>query len=166
MEDKKYGSLLAPDIKIHRQYFKEMCKLIGIQVIYRAPRPDKHYTNYAEIDSNFYEPILEGCIFEEHPTQQTLKKLGWVSELQQNSSIIHVRYDLPEIQQGALFIIPSGLDNAKGRLFRVSKISNVIVYPASLTCEIVPEYENVFSNDSYDHANNSFNLLNEEESCL
>ena len=166
MEDKKYGSLLAPDIKIHRQYFKEMCKLIGIQVIYRAPRPDKHYTNYAEIDSNFYEPILEGCIFEEHPTQQTLKKLGWVSELQQNSSIIHVRYDLPEIQQGALFIIPSGLDNAKGRLFRVSKISNVIIYPASLTCEIVPEYENVFSNDSHDHANNSFNLLNEEESCL
>lgn len=163
MQDNKYGALLAPDAKIHRKYFEEMCKLIGINVIYRAPRPDKHYTTYAEIDSNYYEPLLEGCIFEDHPNQQTLKKLGWVSELQENASIIHVRYDLPDIQKGALFIVPSGLDKSKGRLFRVSKISNIIIYPASLTCEIVPEYENTFTNDSYNFKNSSFNLLADEE---
>ena len=82
MQAPKYGLLLNKDIKLHRGYFDEMIRLLGIQVIYRAPLPDKHYTTYAEIESNYAEPILVGCIFDEHPTQQTLKKMGWVAELQ------------------------------------------------------------------------------------
>ena len=78
----KYGVLLTPDMKIHRKYFEEMTKLIGIQVFYRAPKPGKTYTNYTEIISNYYDPIQVGVIFDEHPTQQTLKKMQWVSELQ------------------------------------------------------------------------------------
>lgn len=165
MEDKdsNYGLLLTKDIKLHRQWFKQMCNLIGIKVIYRAPRKDKHYTTYTEIDSNYECPQVVGCIFDEHPEQQTLKKLGWVSELQEGASIIHVDYDLPNIQQGALFIIPSGIDNAKGRLFRVSKISNIMIYPASLSCQIVPEYENTYANSESQYKHNSFTLLNEEE---
>jgi hypothetical protein len=162
----KYGSLLTPDIKLHRNYFNEMVRLLGIQVIYRAVKPGKKYTTYAELDTNFEAPSLEGCIFEEHPTQQTLKKIGWVSELQENASIIHVRYDLSGIQQGALFIIPSGLDDGKGRMFRVVKLTNSIVYPASITCEIVPEYENTFEPSLHNHSTNGFNLLNEEEEYL
>ncbi len=143
-EHQKYGQLLTPDIRIHRQYFREMCKLLGIRVLYRAPKIDKTYTTYREIDANYEDPLLIGCIFDEHPTQQTLKKIGWVSELNENSSFIHVDYDLPGLQQGALFIIPSGLDNGKGRLFRVVKMVNEIVYPSSITCEIVPEYTDDF----------------------
>ena len=33
-----------------------MTSLIGIKVIHRAPRPDKHYTNFTEIDSNYEKP--------------------------------------------------------------------------------------------------------------
>lgn len=161
--ENKYGLLLNGDIKLHRQWFKEMVKLHGINVIYRAVKPGKKWTSYAELDTNFEPPTLEGCIFDEHPTQQTLKKIGWVSELQESSSIIHVRYDLENIQVGCLFIIPSGLDNAKGRVFRVTKLANSIVYPASITCEIVPEYENIFSETLHDHSDSSFNLLNEED---
>lgn len=161
--ESKYGLLLNGDIKLHRQWFKEMVKLHGINVIYRAVKPGKKWTSYAELDTNFEPPTLEGCIFDEHPTQQTLKKMGWVSELQESSSIIHVRYDLPSIQQGCLFIIPSGLDNAQGRLFRVVKITNGIVYPASITCELVPEYENTFDNSLHDHTYSDFNLLEEED---
>lgn len=162
--DSKYGLLLNSDIKLHRQYFKEMCKLLGIQVIYRAPRKDKHYTTYAEIESNYQAPKLIGCIFDEHPTQQTLHKLGWSSELQESSSIIHVDYDLEGLQQGALFVIPSGIDDGKGRLFRVVKISNSIVYPASVTCEIIPEYEDTIETSQVeDYKHSSFNLLNEED---
>ena len=135
----KYGTLLTPDIKLHRKYFSEMVKLLGICVIYRSPKKDKHWTQYSEVESNYNPPILVGCIFEEHPTQQTLRKMQWVSELQENASIIHIPYDLPNIQQGALFIVPSGLDDGKGRLFRVTRLTNSIVYPASITCEIVPE---------------------------
>lgn len=140
-----------------------MCKLIGINVTYRAPKKDKHYTTYAEIQGNYQEPITVGCIFDEHPTQQTLKKMGWVSELQEGSSIIHVSYDTPDIQQGALFSIPSGLDGAKDRLFRVVKLSNIMVYPASIACEIVPEYENTYQESQNNFTNSSFNLLREED---
>ena len=167
MQAPKYGLLLNNDIKLHRGYFDEMIRLLGIQVIYRAPLPDKHYTTYAEIESNYAEPILVGCIFDEHPTQQTLKKMGWVAELQQNSSFIHVPYDLPDLQQGALFIVQSGIDNAKGRLFRVVSMSTSMVYPASITCEIVPEYENTYfpeTNDDYVHSTD--NLLNEEQETM
>ena len=73
-------------------------------------------------------------------------------------------YDLPGLQQGALFIIPSGLDDGKGRLFRVVKLTTSIVYPASVACEIVPEYEDTmdpgFTND---YTKSDFNLINEED---
>lgn len=161
--EQKYGKLLTPDIKLHRKYFDEMVKLLGIQVIYRAPRKDKHWTTYSEISSNYKEPLLIGCIFEEHPTQSTMKKRGWVSELQTDSSFIDIAYDTPDIQVGALFIVPSGLDDGKGRLFRCITMQNSMIYPAAITCEIVPEYENTNTLDNKDYQHSSFNLLNEEE---
>ena len=162
-DDSNYGLLLNDDITLHRDWFIQMCELIGIKVIYRAPRQDKHYTNYTEIESNYEKAVAVGCIFEEHPKQQTLKKLGWVSELQEDASIIHVEYNLPNIQLGALFIIPSGLDNTKGRLFRVTKLSNTMIYPSSMSCAIVPEYDNTFSKSLLNHKHTSFNVLREEE---
>ena len=167
VDSQKYGLLLQPSIKLHRQYFKEMVKLQGIYVLYRAPLPDKHYTKYAEIDSNFAPPLLIGCLFNDHPSQYTTKKLGWVSELQENSSLIHVDYDLPGLQIGALFIVPSGLDKGKGRLFKVTKISNIMIYPASITCEIVPEYEDTLDQETInDFTDGSFNLLQDEEQSI
>lgn len=160
--DNRYGQLLGKDIKLHRNWFKEMCRLNGINVLYRAPLKDKHYTLYTEIDSNYQPPEVVGCIFNEHPDQRTLKKIGWVAELQEGASIIHVPYDLHDLQEGALFIIPSGLDNAEGRLFRVSQLSNIMIYPASITCEIVPEYEDTFAESQYEHTRSNFNLLNDE----
>lgn len=159
----KYGLLLNKDIKLHRNWFKQMCRLIGINVLY-YPTYNKNYTTYTEItEDKTCKPMVIGCIFEEHPNQQTLKKIGWVSELQENASIIHVDYDLPNLQQGSLFVIPSGLDCAEGRLFRVSRLTNSIVYPATIVCEIVPEYKNTFSNSQYNYSHTSFNLLKEED---
>lgn len=162
MFDSNYGLLINQDTKLHRQYFDEMSRLIGIKVIYRAPRKDKQYTTYAEVDSNYQEPLVTYCIFNEHPDQKTLKKMGWISELQDNASLIHVRYDLPDIQQGALFIVPSGLDNAKGRLFRVVQLSNSMIYPASITCEIVPEYIDTMDRSLSDHEDNSINIISQD----
>lgn len=162
MEEQKYGLLLTPDILLHRRYFNEMIKLLGIQVVYRAPKPNKHYTSFTEIESNFQSPEVVGCIFEEHPTQKTMKKLGWDSELQTEESIISVPYDLHDLQVGALFIIPSGLDHTKGRLFRVTEISVGIVYPASATCKLVPEWEDSYTPTQSEFKHTSFNLLNNE----
>ena len=165
MTAQKYGTLIHPEIKMHRQWFRELVKLHGIYVLYRAPKDGKKYTTFGEIDSNYEEPKLIGCLFDEHPTQQTFKKIGWMSELDGNSSIIHVDYDLEGLQQGALFIIPSGLDDGKGRIFRVVKLTNSIVYPASITCEIVPEYiDNFIEETKYDEMSGYINVLNTEVS--
>lgn len=140
---KDYGILLTPEIKLHRQYFKEMTKLLGINCIYKAPMPDKTFDKHGDLDTDYYPGQVVGVIFQDHPDQKTLKKMGWVAELQENSSIIHVPYDLPGIQVGALFIIPSGIDGAQGRVFRVISMQNIMVYPASIACEVAPEYEDI-----------------------
>ena len=104
-----------------------------------------------------------GCLFDQHPSQRTTKKLGWVAELQEGSSLIHVDYDLPHLQVGALFIVPSGLDDGKGRLFRVIRMTNSMMYPSSIVCEIIPEYEDTLTQATInDFTDNSFNLLQEE----
>lgn len=159
----RYGKLLTPDIKLHRQYFEEMVKLWGVQVIYYAPLPGMHYTTYAEISSNYMAPDLVGVIFEQHPDQKSAKKMGWNAELQEGSSVIHVPYDLHDLQRGALFVIPSGIDRSKGRLFRVEQLINSIVYPSSISCELVPEYEDTLPSSKMDRSYQDFNLLRQED---
>lgn len=134
-----YGFGFTKDIKLHRFWFKQMVKQYGVNCIYKAPLPDKRFDGHGDLDADYYPGILVGCIFEEHPDQKTMKKVGWLHELQEGSSIIHVPYDLEHLQVGALFIVPSGLDNAEGRLFRVISMKNKMIYPESIACEIAPE---------------------------
>ena len=137
-----YGFLLSKNnIQLHRGYFKEMVKLLGINCKYRAPLANKHNDIHGDLHTGYKPEIIVGCLFEEHPNQKSLKKAGWVAELQEGSSMIHVPYDLPDLQVGALFEVPSGLDNGKGRLFRVISMANIMIYPASIACEIALEYE-------------------------
>lgn len=160
MDKKDVGVLLnGNNIKLNRLYFKQTCKLIGIQVIYRAPMENKTWDGFGELDGSFYPPELVGCLFTEHPNQKTMKKMGWVAELQENSSIIEVPYDLKNLQIGALFIVPSGLDHAKGRVFKVIGMESIGVYPASILCEIAPVYENTFDRAQIQHKDNDMNLL-------
>lgn len=135
-----YGLLLNPNIKLHRLYFKQMVKLLGINCRYRAPMNNKTFDKLGDLETDYYPAETVGCIFQDHPDQKTLKKMGWVAELQEGASIIHVPYDLKGLEVGALFTVPSGLDNAEGRVFRVISMQNIMVYPASIACEIAPEY--------------------------
>ena len=164
MENKDTGLLLdKQNIELQRFYFEEMVRLKGINLIYRAPREDKSYNGYGELDTFFYEPIVVGCIFEDHPNQWTMKKLGWNSELQEEVSIVHLPYDTPKLQRDALVIVPSGVDNAEGRLFRIIKMSTICMYPASVACQIAPVWQNTFEAGQLDHQDNNFNLLKDEE---
>lgn len=139
-----YGILINSDIKLHRMWFKQCVALHGINCKYKAPLKNKAYDMHGDLHTGYKQEIIVGCLFEEHPNQKSLKKAGWVAELQEGSSMIHVPYDLPDLQVGALFEVPSGLDNGKSRTFRVISMSNIMIYPASITCEIALEYE---SND-------------------
>lgn len=138
-----YGLLINKDIKLHRSWFKQMTALHGINCKYKAPAKNKDYDIHGDLVTGYEPEILVGCIFQEHPDQKSLRKMGWVAELQENASIIHVPYDLPGLQVGALFTIPSGLDDAEGRTFRVISLQNIMIYPASIACEVALEYDSV-----------------------
>ena len=89
-----------------------------------------------------------------------MKKLGWNAELQDNPIVIHVPYDLKGLQAGSLFIIPSGLDNAEPRKFRVIQLSNIAIYPASIACELGLEWETDQPNSEVnDFKKSNFNVL-------
>ncbi len=164
MNNQNYGLLLTKDIKLHRFYFKEMVKLLGINCKYYAPLENKHYDKLGDLSSNYAPPQTVGCIFQDHPDQKSLKKMGWVAELQEGSSIIHVPYDLQGLEVGALFEIPSGLDNTPARLFRVIGMQNIMIYPASIACEIAVEYKNSDELSlTKDFSNNNFTVLVDHE---
>lgn len=162
-ETEKFGTLLTPDMKLYRKYFDELVKLQGIKVVYYAPKTDKHYTLHGELFSNYQEPEVIGCIFSEYPDQRSMRKKGWVVELQDGASLISVPFDLHDLQRGALFAIPSGLDNTKGRLFRVESLLNTMIYPSSITCEIVPEWEDTLPDSKLDRQHTDFNFLAQED---
>lgn len=139
-----YGLLFNNDLKIQRRQFKEATRLIGMPgVKYRAPKQDKTFNQRGDLNTNYQEPIDIGCFFHEHPDQKTMKKVGWIAELQEGSSLIEVAYDTPGLQVGALFLIPAGIDFAEPRWFRVISMQNIMLCPVSITCEIAPEYEDV-----------------------
>lgn len=152
------------DLKLQRKYFEQMLKMIGIQVVHYAPLPGKRYSTYAELKTHFEPPVVTGCIFNEHLDQKTMKKLGWNAERTESISAISVPYDLPNVQAGSLFALPSGIDNSEARLFRVVEMSNIMLYPASITCMLVPEWKNTMKESQViDFKNTDFNLLREEE---
>jgi len=166
MDEQYTGFLVNPkNIKLHRQYFNEMCRLLGIKVLYRAPREEtKGYNGHGELETFYTEPIQVSCIYDEHPNQKTMRKLGWNAELADSSVLIHVPYDLPQIQAGALFEIPAGIDGAPNRLFKVLRMSSTAIYPASITCELGPVYEDRSEiSDTIDFTKSNFNVLIDPE---
>lgn len=166
MENNDAGLLLnKQNIILQRSYFKEMTRLLGINVLYRAPiEGSKQYNLYTELDAHYEQPIVVGCIFDEHVNQKTMRKLGWNAELNENTIVIHVPYDLKNIQAGAIFIIPAGLDNAEPRVFRVIRMSNITVYPASIACELGPIFFSESAPETViDFKQSNFNLLAGEE---
>lgn len=155
-----FGLLFNNDLKIQRRQFKEATRLIGMPgVKYRAPKADKTFDQRGDLVSNYQDPIDIGCFFHEHPDQKTMKKIGWVAELQEGSSLIEVAYDTPNLQVGALFLIPAGIDFAEPRWFRVISMQNIMLSPVSITCEIAPEYDDVDESILHDETSLSSTTL-------
>lgn len=164
MDNKDTGILIdKKNVELHRFYFKEMVRLIGVQVQYRAPRKDKTYNNHGELDTFFYEPIPVGVIFEEHPTIWTMRKLGWDVELQEGETLIHVPYDVPRLEKGGIFEIPSGIDNTPSRKFRILRTRMSMIYPSEIVCHIAPLWTSEYNESASIHKDNNFDLLYTEE---
>ncbi len=164
MRNEDTGLLLNErNIKLNRQFFKEFLRLHGLNVTYRAPIPNsKDYNMYGELDTNYKEPILVRCIYDEHPTQKTMRKIGWNTELSDTSVMIHVPYDM-DVETGGLFVIPSGLDRSEGRVFKVLRMSNIAIFPVNIVCELGPMLVNTTERATIENfKTNNFNLLDDE----
>ena len=164
MKNSDTGILISKkNVELQRFYFKQAVKLIGIQVKYRAPREDKKYNGYGELDTYFYEPLNTGVIFEEHPNIWTMRKLGWDVELQEGETLVHVPYDLPKLERGGILEVPSGLDNTSPKRFRILRMRASMVYPSEIVCHIAPLFTSTYSNTQQEHKDNNFNLLKHPE---
>ena len=160
MEQKDTGILIRKkNVNLQRFYFKQAVRLIGINVLYRAPRKNKKYNGYGELDTYFLEPINVGVIFEDHPNIWTMRKLGWDSELQEGETLIHVPYDTPNLESGGMLEVPSGLDDTPGKRFRILKMRTSMVYPSEVVCHIAPLFTSTIDNSQQQHQDNNFIML-------
>ena len=145
MKDQDTGWLLhKQDLELYRDWFKQMVDQLGTFAIYRAPREGKTFDTWGELDTAYYEPVRVGAVYKEFVNQRTAKKMGWNAELSEGASLIIVPYDLPHLQEGALFTLPSSIDTGVGRLFKVLKMEVCPIYPACIICELGPVLKNSF----------------------
>lgn len=164
METSNYGLLLNGNTKLHRGWFKEMARLLGIKVIVKVPRNEsKDYTDQGELVANYQDPIAVYGIFQDYLDQKTSKMLGWNVEQDEENSVIHLPYDVKDLQVGTQVIVPSALDKSEGRVFRVIELSTIAIYPASVACKLAPEWQDDLPlSQIKDFTNTNFNLLREE----
>ena len=132
------NQILQNDLIIFRQQFREVLDMYGIDAKYYQIKPNHHYTVAGEISANYYNPVPCKILFDQVPKISTLKRLGWVSELEPGASLIHVAFDTPGIAFGALYEIKDPLSPDSGRLFRITKLQTGILYPVSISCQVVP----------------------------
>lgn len=156
------GLLNRQDALIYRRYFKEMCKLIGISVGYQYIIK-KELTIHSEDNSTFSMPVRIDVIFDENPSIDTLKRYGWVSELnEQQPTLCHFAYDTPKLQVGCRVMVEATKGTPRPRVFSISKISNDLEYPDSYACALVPVFDQLPQKNQYTLVNTE--KINQAES--
>lgn len=143
------GLLNRQDSKIFRGYFNEMCKLIGISVGYQYVTK-KELTIHSEDNSELSMPIRIDILFDENPNIDTLNKIGWVSELNDQKPIIaNLPYNTPNLTVNARIIVESIDGVARPRVFRIIKIQSDLEFPDAYTCALVPVFDQYTQKNQY-----------------
>lgn len=156
------GLLNREDAVIFRQYFSEMCKLIGQSIGYQYITK-REMTIHSE-DNNEYSNILRiNALFDQNPSINTLNKLGWVSELNETKPlIINLPYDTPELTVGARVHIETVDGVNRARLFKITKIVSDLEYPDAFTCMLAPIFDQTPQKNQYTLVNSE--KINEDAS--
>lgn len=131
-------SIIQNDALMYRRWAEEQLEMYGVSAQYYQIKPHHSFTSAGELAANYYDPTPAKIFFDQVPKITTLKKLGWVTELDQQASLINVLFTTPGISVGCLYDIKDPLTPDRGRLFRVTKLQTGILYPAYVTCQIVP----------------------------
>ena len=143
------GLLNRQDAKIFRGYFNEMVKLIGQSVGYQYI-VKRELTIHSEDNSILSAPIRIDILFDENPQVDTLNRLGWVSELnQQKPIVINMPYNTPNLTVNARVTIESVDGVARPRVFKITKIVSDLEFPDAYTCAIVPVFDQYVQKNQY-----------------
>lgn len=156
------GLLNRADSTIFRQYFNEMVKLIGQSVGYQYV-VKQELTIHSEDNSKLSIPIRLDVLFDENPSVDTLNKLGWVSEVNdQKPIIVNMPYNTPNLTVNARVIIESVDGVGRPRVFRVTKIQSDLEFPDAFTCALVPVFDQYVQKNQYTLVNTE--KISQEES--
>lgn len=156
------GLLVRQDVRIHRAYFSEMCKLIGVSVAYQYVVKSE-MTIHSEDNSFLSVPLRIDVIFDDQPSVDTLKRLGWVTELnEQQPIVINMPYNTPNLTVNARIMIESIDGTPRPRVFKVTKIESDLEYPDAYTCAIVPVVDQTYQKNQYTLVNTE--KISEEDS--
>lgn len=156
------GLLNRQDAKIFRGYFSEMVKLIGQSVGYQYV-VEKNLTIHSEDNSKLSAPIRIDILFDENPQVDTLNRLGWVSELnQQKPIVINMPYNTPNLTVNARITVESVGGIARPRVFKITQIVSDLEFPDAFTCAIVPVFDQYVQKNQYTLVNHE--KINQEES--
>lgn len=157
------GLLNRQDARIFRRYFSEMVKLIGQSVGYQYVVEQK-YTIHSEDNSILSAPIRIDILFDENPQIDTLNRLGWVSELnEQKPIVINMPYNTPNLTVNARVIIESVDGVERPRVFRITKIVSDLEFPDAYTCALVPVFDQYKQKNQYTLVNHE--KINQDESA-
>lgn len=143
------GLLTRNDAKLFRGYFDEMCKLLGQSVAYQYI-VKRDMTIHSEDNNDYSMPIRIDIIFEENPTVDTLNRLGWLTELQDQQPLIaYMSYNTPKLTVGARIMIESISGTDRPRLFKITKIGSDLEFPDCYTCALVPVFDQLPQTNTY-----------------
>lgn len=149
MEDEDTGVLLIKkNIEtLGSFYFNEPANLIGTNVLFWEPLEggDKWDGRGEPNNTFFYPPIKTHCFYNTHPSQKTMKGLGWDPVLDAEARVIVVDKNLKGVQYGAIFQLPSSY-NDEGGLFKVIEMTEDSTYPVTTTLKLAPVIEDTFDN--------------------
>lgn len=156
------GLLNRSDARIFRQYFNEMVKLIGQSVGYQYVIK-QNLTIHSEDNSNLSSMIRINILFDDNPKIDTLNRLGWTSELnEQQPIVINMPYNTPNLTVNARITIESVDGTARPRVFKITHIASDLEFPDAYTCAIVPVYDQYIQQNQYTLVNHE--KINQSES--
>lgn len=143
------GLLNRKDATIFRNYFSEMVKLIGQSVAYQYV-VKQNTTIHSEENDTFSTPQRIDVLFEENPTVDTLNRIGWTVELNdQKPIIVYLPYDTPKLTVDARITVESVDGVKRPRVFRITKIGSDLEYPEAFACVITPVFDQFKQRNQY-----------------
>lgn len=147
------GLLTQEDATVYRGFFREMCELLGQTVQYQYPL-NVNKTIHSEPNIELSDPIRLDIIFNENPTVDTLRKHGWVTEINGSLPVIaQIPYDAPGLARYARITIPPVGNVMRERIFEVTAISTILEYPDCWTVRLVPVYDSYKEKNDYANSN-------------